>query len=136
MKLKEQDEVMKYYDEFKHAAAETYPVGIRTSFNIPYDQWVYVVLEKSLLQNAMSGCGLSVLFAMIILVITTGNYVVSLYSTLSISIVIATLMGAMKLQGWTLGVVECIGLIIFVGFSVDYVVHMCHQYVESIHTDR
>ncbi len=27
-------------------------------------------------------------------------------------------------------------LVIFVGFSVDYVVHMGHQYVESIHDTK
>merc|ERR1712096_178791 len=45
-------------------------------------------------------------------------------------------MASMELQGWTLGISECIGLIIFIGFSVDYIVHMCHQYIESAYTDR
>ena len=45
-------------------------------------------------------------------------------------------MSSIKLAGWSLGIAESVGLIVFVGFSVDYIVHMCHQYVESTHESR
>lgn len=78
----------------------------------------------------------SILFAWIVLLISTKNYWVSLQAALSILLVIATIISSIYLQGWSLGMAESIGLIVFVGFSVDYIVHMCHQYIESIHDKR
>ena len=67
---------------------------------------------------------------------TTKNYIVSLMAVFSIMHVIATMFACIKISGWSLGIAESIGLIIFVGFSVDYIVHMCHQYVQSVHETR
>ena len=89
-----------------------------------------------MMKNAIYGMLISMLFAWIVLLITTKNYIVSFQAVLSISLVIATIMSSIMLQGWTLGIAESIGLIVFVGFSVDYIVHMCHQYVESIFEKR
>jgi uncharacterized membrane protein YdfJ with MMPL/SSD domain len=38
--------------------------------------------------------------------------------------------------GWTFGVVEAIGLIVFVGFSVDYSLHIIEAYNQSGHSAR
>ena len=38
--------------------------------------------------------------------------------------------------GWALGVMEAIAVVIIVGFSVDYVVHLANHYVESVYIDR
>jgi hypothetical protein len=38
--------------------------------------------------------------------------------------------------GWTFGVVEAIGLIVFVGFSVDYSLHIIEAYNQSGHQAR
>lgn len=80
----------------------------------------------------MGGMACSIFFAFVILLITTRNYIISLYSVLSISLVIATIMSSIKILNWSLGIAESIGLIVFIGFSVDYIVHMSHQYVESV----
>lgn len=83
-------------------------------------------------RNAMGGMACSIFFAFVILLITTRNYTISLYSVVSISLVIATIMSSIKILNWSLGIAESIGLIVFIGFSVDYIVHMSHQYVESV----
>ena len=44
--------------------------------------------------NTVQGMGASLLFAFIILVLVTGNYIISLYAILSIGIVIITLTGS------------------------------------------
>lgn len=42
----------------------------------------------------------------------------------------------MYLSGWELGVAESITIVILIGFSVDYVVHLANHYVESSYTDK
>lgn len=45
-------------------------------------------------------------------------------------------MASIYLNDFALGIAESIGIIVFIGFSVDYVVHMSHQYVESVFDKR
>lgn len=78
----------------------------------------------------------SIGFAFLVLLITTKNYIVSFQAVIAITLVLSTIMSAIYFQGWSLGIAESIGLIVFVGFSVDYVVHMCHCYVESLFDKR
>jgi predicted RND superfamily exporter protein len=42
----------------------------------------------------------------------------------------------MQLQGWELGTAESIGIVILIGFSIDYVVHLSTHYVHSGHKSR
>lgn len=78
----------------------------------------------------------SIFFAWIALMLATRNWVISVYAAFSIFLVISTIMASMNMFGWALGIAESIGLIVFVGFAVDYIVHMCHQYVESVFFNR
>ena len=53
-----------------------------------------------------------------------------------ISSIILMLMGMIQILGWKFGLVESTCVIVFIGISVDYVVHICHQYIHSIEDDR
>ena len=130
------DDIFEYYQKIVDDIRQKYPRGISTCFQIPEDQWANLSLEQSLFKNNIAGMATSILFAWIVLLISTKNYWVSLQAALSILLVIATIISSIYLQGWSLGMAESIGLIVFVGFSVDYIVHMCHQYIESIHDKR
>ena len=83
-------------------------------------------LETSIFNNAIWGMCTSIFFAWIALMIATMNFVISIYAAFSIFLVIATIMAAIYISGNCLGIAESIGLIVFVGFAVDYIVHMCH----------
>lgn len=76
------------------------------------------------------------MFALVILIVTSGNVYISLLAILCITSIISMLMGVIQLFGWKFGLVESICVIVFVGISVDYVVHICHQYIHSIENDR
>jgi predicted RND superfamily exporter protein len=99
-------------------------------------EWALLQLQNSLFSNAMQGMALSIIFAFLVLIVTTKNYRVSLFAIASISLVICSIMATIYLCEWGIGTSESLALIIFVGFSVDYIVHMCHQYVDSIHELR
>jgi predicted RND superfamily exporter protein len=79
---------------------------------------------------------LSILFAFIVLIITTHNIIIAIYSVFTIGAILSFITAVIYMIGWELGVTESVALVIFVGFSEDYVVHMAHQYVESIHETR
>jgi predicted RND superfamily exporter protein len=82
--------------------------------------------------DAFQGIGVSLSFAFIILLVMTANFYVSLLSILCITSIILTLLGATKALGWKFAMIESTCVIIFIGISVDYVVHLCHQYVHSV----
>jgi len=42
----------------------------------------------------------------------------------------------MQLQGWQLGVSESISVVILIGFSVDYVIHLSADYMHSSFSTR
>jgi len=98
--------------------------------------WPNQTLEQAIFSNAVWGMCTSILFAWIVLLIATKNFIISLHAVFTLSLVITTIMASIKLQGWALGVAESIGLIIFTGLSVDYVVHMCHSYSEAVFESR
>lgn len=84
----------------------------------------------------MQGLGCSLFFAWLVLMLTTNNIILSTMSLLAIISVIMSVIASIKIEGWSLGIPESIGIIIFVGFSVDYIVHMCHQFNESANDKR
>jgi predicted RND superfamily exporter protein len=118
--------------EFNKQAGE----GINKGFNTAYDNWSWHELRGEVVSSALQGIVFSCLFAFIILVLTTKNWFISLIAIASISSIILQLFGVMKLLGWDFGIIESTCVIVFIGVSVDYVVHFSHQYVHSIHQTR
>ena len=71
------------------------------------------------------------IFAFIILVITTQNILLSFISIICVSIVIGTEVAIMSILGWEMGIAESISVVMLIGFSVDYVIHLSADYVHS-----
>lgn len=67
--------------------------------------------------------------AFIILLIATGNILISIYAIISVTFIVLCVIAIMVLKGWELGVSESIAMVIIIGFSVDYVVHIAAHYV-------
>lgn len=120
------NEIYSYYENLVKSVRDTYPESINQIWQIPYDEWALLKMEDSLFTNALQGMYSSIIFAFFILLVTTNNILVSIYSIVSICLVLTTLMACIFLFGWGMGIAESVGLIIFIGFAVDYVVHMCH----------
>lgn len=78
----------------------------------------------------------SLAFALIVLLLSTHNVIVSLYSVFCITGIVVSVVTVMELSGWELGVAESITIVILIGFSVDYVVHLANHYVESSYSDK
>ena len=95
-----------------------------------------MVLQQAFFSNAIQGLILSLAFAFSVLIVTTQNIVVAFFSVLTIGCLLASVISIIQIMNWQLGISESLGIDLFVGFSVDYIVHVSHQYVDSIYDTR
>lgn len=109
---------------------------MNTVFQLGNGAWNAKEVTDYILTNTFSGMICSILFAYIVLLAVTKNYIVSSLCILTISAIMGTMMSVIWARGEGIGVSEGLSIIVFVGFSVDYVVHMCHQYLESVYPTR
>lgn len=94
-------------------------------------KFIFMNNQKIYRTSAIGGSLLGVVIAFIVLIASTRNIIISLFATISILSVLVTVIGLVSMLGWTLGTNEAILMSILAGFSVDYVVHLAHAYVES-----
>jgi hypothetical protein len=131
----ERDEAVGVFERFEAMAKKfnsEAPEGVNKCWQVAYDNWTWLELRGTAITDAFQGIGVSLGFAFVILLIMTANVYVSLVSIFCISSIILQLMGAIKAVGWHFGLIESTCVIVFIGISVDYVVHLCHQYVHSV----
>ena len=86
--------------------------------------------------NTIQGIILCIVFAFCVLLIMTHNVIVASINVIAIGGVLLTVIGMIYMVGWDLGTTESFGIDLFIGFSVDYIVHVGHCYVESIYDTR
>merc|ERR1712159_415884 len=86
--------------------------------------------------EAFVGMALALGFASIVLLIATRNVIVSACAIASISSIVSSVMAFMFCLGWKLGVLEALVLVMVIGLSVDYVVHMADAYLEAPAEER
>lgn len=100
--------------------------GVNKGFTTSYDNWTWLELRGAVVTNALQGMMFSCLFSFVILVVTTRNWYISLIAIGCISSIILQLLGVIKLLGWKFGIIESTCIIVFIGVSIDYVVHFAH----------
>merc|ERR1719324_674198 len=75
-------------------------------------------------------------FAFIVLLVATRNIVVAAIAILCVCSIVVSVVAFMFCVGWKLGVLEALVLVMVIGLSVDYVVHMADSYLEAPAQDR
>merc|ERR1712159_718638 len=93
-------------------------------------------LQSKITSEAFIGMAMALGFASIVLLLATRNVVVAFCAIASISSIVASVMAFMFWLGWKLGVLEALVLVMVIGLSVDYVVHMADAYLEAPAEDR
>ena len=97
-----------------------------------FDKFAIWHLKSTFLKNSLTGIGLNLIFNLIVLIINTRNIYLSLIALISISSIIVGLMSMIPFFGWQFGLTESTCVIIYIGISFDYVVHISHQFNHSI----
>merc|ERR1719329_30232 len=87
-----------------------------------------MLITEALLQNTFQSMGLGIVFCTLIGTLMTWNIIVGMVAVSSVFVVVAIAVAFICLMGWTLGIIEAIVLIVIVGISVDYSVHIAHAY--------
>lgn len=67
---------------------------------------------------------------------TTHNIVIAAYSVLTIIGIVLSVIAVMEMAGWELGITESIAIVILIGMSVDYCVHLANHYIEVPYDTR
>jgi len=98
--------------------------------------WSWYMTEETLVRNAIQGMLIAAAISFLILAVTTHNIILALYAIICIIGIVTSVMAIVAFHGWDFGTAESIAVVILIGFSVDYVVHICHAYVESHHMDK
>ena len=93
--------------------------------------WSWMQTERALVNNALQGMAISITVAFAVLVISTRNFIVGFFATLSIAGIVSCVLAAAALMGWEFDTTTSVSSVILIGFSVDYTVHIANAYVES-----
>lgn len=110
------------------------PAGMDDSFGTAF-VFVWVEAELGIVQGFFLGLTLCFPVAFLVLIVATSNTVVSFYAIISIGFIVSSVLGVAQWNGWSLGIAEAIAAVIVIGFSVDYVIHLGHVFVDAAHSE-
>jgi len=107
---------------------ENAPPGLESIGQTSFDmRWIHT--ELGLVTGMFQGVAISFGIAYIVLLLATGNLIISALALLAILGIVLTVLGTVYLLGWALGIGEAIAAVMVIGLSVDYVIHLGHMYV-------
>jgi len=91
-------------------------------------KWKQTIL---LMPAAINGVVLSLFLSWCVLVFATENYLIATFAALTIAMIVVIVFGFLTFSGWGLGLLEGILVVLVIGFSVDYTVHLSDSYKVS-----
>eukprot|EP00933_Yihiella_yeosuensis_P021338 TRINITY_DN1689_c3_g1_i1.p1 TRINITY_DN1689_c3_g1~~TRINITY_DN1689_c3_g1_i1.p1 ORF type:complete len:640 (-),score=89.71 TRINITY_DN1689_c3_g1_i1:80-1909(-) len=90
-----------------------------------------VIVNSTLATLAISlGCVL-----LGVLIFTRSLHLAIIVMLLVLFIIVGLAFFMVKIMNWAVGAIEVLSLIVFVGFAVDYILHLCHKYHSCHITD-
>lgn len=95
-----------------------------------------MIMEDAFVSNMQQGLMIGIFFSGFVLFVVTMNIIQTIFSVVSIAVVITSVLATTFLKDWPLGVAESCASVIVVGFAVDYVVHLSAHYVHSTELKR
>jgi len=98
--------------------------------------WAFMPSERAFLTSAFQGMSIATVFAFFVLLLATGNIIQAFISLLCVAVIIVSVLAIMYFQGWEIGISESISMVILIGFSVDYCVHLSADFMHSAHPQR
>lgn len=126
--------VSEYFEDvlaFSDHSIRTAPKGFNTGWFVSVGFALYD-LQSQLISGTYSSLVFSMSVALIILLLTSGNVLISLLAIITISFSIADTIAIFVFLGWKLDILESVVIIMSVGLSVDF---SCHYGVAYINAD-
>ncbi|CAF0835282.1 unnamed protein product [Rotaria sordida] len=94
-------------------------------------QFLFYDLMREVIRGTYTSLIFSMVFAFFVLLLTSGNVVITLYAMITITFIIADTVAIFVLCGWELNILETIIIIMSVGLSVDFTVHYGVAYIKA-----
>ncbi|KAJ3436249.1 sterol-sensing domain [Anaeramoeba flamelloides] len=116
--------------KFESKMQKNAPEGMQISMFSSGGWFEWMRTQEIFVITAVTGAVSSVILAFIVITLTTKNWIIGLLSVTTISSIIISTIGFMKLIGWELAVIESVCVTVLAGLTVDYVVHLAHAYHE------
>ena len=114
----------------------TAPRSLQSISQNANEHWAFMDSEDAFTQSAKQGFPIALAFAFVILLIASRNIIIALSAIASIAIALVSVLYVIVTRDWRLGIAESICLIIILGLSVDYTVHLANEFVYSQHRHR
>lgn len=124
------------WEEYFQAFRENAPQGLQACEQSGGVYWAWMASERAFVTSAVQGIIIATLFSFLILLIATKNIILATISIFCVAIVIISVVAIMSMNGWEFGVSESISVVIIIGLSVDYVVHLAADYQHSAEKQR
>ena len=131
IKKAEYDFWEKQIGEWNEAAPESVSGAFQSGIG-----WAWMASENAFTVSAIQGMSMALPAAFVVLVLATGNWIISALAVFTVICILTTETMLMVLQGWKLGISESVSVVVMIGFSIDYVVHYAASYVECEVADR
>ena len=77
-----------------------------------------------------------VIISFIVMILTNRNIIIALMALIGVALIVISDIATMKLNNWSFGIAESLSSVIFVGFSVDYVLHLSNYYINALSPSR
>jgi len=65
----------------------------------------------------------------VILMLVLNNWIMALLCCINVLCIMMSVLGVIGMIGWRFGLTECASVVLVIGFSVDYCVHISHGYI-------
>ena len=95
------------------------------------EHWAFMDSENAFTQSAKQGLPIALAFAFVVLLIASRNIIIAFSAISSIAITILSVLYVIVTRDWRLGIAESICLIIILGLSIDYTVHLANEFIYS-----
>merc|ERR1719401_1998883 len=92
--------------------------------------WSWMSTQEEILRSVFTSIGACLAITWLILILATSNWIVASMCLACITVILMVFALFITIVGWSLGIFEAVGLIVVVGLSVDYTVHICHSFNE------
>jgi predicted RND superfamily exporter protein len=119
--------VFEEWESFIELVNRGSPPGVNRAFQTSL-LWVRMVTEQTILTQFQRSVIFSVIICFVSLIVFTKNIVMALYASLSVAGIMICVIGFILTAGWKIGLIEALCLMLLIGFSVDYVLHISHAF--------
>ena len=128
-------QIIKHYETWdEYIGSLDAPPGVGTVLQVS-DLWVTTLVLMLILSSTLESCMIAFGSSFLALCFFTGSARLAILATFTVLAIVLVLFGFMcGMMEWSFGAVEAVSIIIFVGYCVDFVLHVAQAYHRSTAT--